>query len=125
MLPFGLLRAACHARSVRVHRKRSRRFRTQSARTLGILAEFPEQVTISSFRTPAVTDGLRSLSDPAILRLAYKEMREWIRRISHYRGKLQPRHPAFPAASAAECGESDGRIAIDAPDIVYTPEDDT
>lgn len=51
-------------------------------------------------------------------------MREWIRRMPHYRGELQLKHPVFPAGSAAECKERDGPVPIDAPNIVYTTEDD-
>ncbi|KIJ67569.1 GMC oxidoreductase [Hydnomerulius pinastri MD-312] len=67
---------------------------------------------------------LNNASDVAILRLAYKRMREWIRRMPHYRGEYQPRHPVFPGGSAAACREHDGPAPIDAPDIVYTVEDD-
>ncbi|KAF8840047.1 alcohol oxidase [Paxillus ammoniavirescens] len=67
---------------------------------------------------------LENASDLAILRLAYKRMREWIRRMPHYRGEFQPRHPVFPEGSAAECKENDGPVNMDAPDIVYTAEDD-
>ncbi|KAH7915215.1 GMC oxidoreductase-domain-containing protein [Hygrophoropsis aurantiaca] len=67
---------------------------------------------------------LDSPSDLAILRLAYKRMREWIRRMPSYRGEYQPLHPVFPEGSAAACKESNGPAAIDSPDIVYTAEDD-
>lgn len=41
-----------------------------------------------------------------------------------YRGELQLKHPVFPAGSAAECKETNGPVPINAPDIVYTKEDD-
>lgn len=40
-----------------------------------------------------------------------------------YRGELQLKHPVFRAGSAAECKETDGPVPFDAPDIVYTTED--
>ncbi|KAH7923954.1 alcohol oxidase [Leucogyrophana mollusca] len=77
------------------------------------------------FAPPQFSSGfLSSASDLAILRLAYKRMREWIRRMPDYRGEYQPLHPVFPEGSAAACKETDGPAAIDAPDIVYTSEDD-
>ncbi|KAH0827452.1 alcohol oxidase [Lanmaoa asiatica] len=86
-------------------------------------------VHISSPRDPHgrlvfLANFLNNPSDLAILRLAYKKMREWIRRMPHYRGELQLKHPVFPAGSAAECKEVDGPVPIDAPNIVYTTEDD-
>ncbi|KAG9316440.1 GMC oxidoreductase-domain-containing protein [Chiua virens] len=69
-------------------------------------------------------DFLNTPSDVAILRLAYKKTRDWIRRIPLYRGELQPKHPIFPAGSAAECKEAHQPVPIDAPEIVYTAEDD-
>lgn len=81
-------------------------------------------MTIPSLYGSVITDVFHSTSDLAILRLAYKRMREWIRRMSQYRGELQLKHPVFPAGSAAECKERDGPVSIDAPNIVYTIEDD-
>ncbi|KAF9245021.1 GMC oxidoreductase-domain-containing protein [Melanogaster broomeanus] len=71
-----------------------------------------------------VSSFLDNACDVAIFRLAYKRMREWIRRMPHYRGEFQPRQPVFPEGSAAACKEHDGPVPIDAPDIVYTTEDD-
>ncbi|KAG6378102.1 hypothetical protein JVT61DRAFT_13787 [Boletus reticuloceps] len=75
-------------------------------------------------RSVFLANFLNRPSDLAILRLAYKRMREWIRRMPHYRGELQLQHPVFPAGSAAECKETDRPIPIDAPDIRYTTKDD-
>jgi alcohol oxidase len=47
----------------------------------------------------------------AVLRLAYKKVRE-----------LLSSNPVFPEGSAAAC--SDSPIDISAPDLIYTPEDD-
>ncbi|KAF8135622.1 hypothetical protein EV363DRAFT_1551232 [Boletus edulis] len=74
-------------------------------------------------RSVFLANFLNKPSDLAILRLAYKRMREWIRRMPYYRGELQLQHPVFPAGSAAECKETDGPVPIDAPDIGYTKED--
>lgn len=81
-------------------------------------------MTTPSLRRSAVADVTDSSSDLAILRLGYKKMREWIRRMPLYRGELQRKHPVFPEGSAAECKEGGGPVPIDAPNIVYTTEDD-
>jgi hypothetical protein len=41
-----------------------------------------------------------------------------------YRGEVPARHPRFPEGSAAACGEACGPVDLNAPDIVYTAEDD-
>lgn len=41
-----------------------------------------------------------------------------------YRGEVAAGHPCFPEGSAATCGEASGPVEVDAPDIVYTAEDD-
>jgi len=71
-----------------------------------------------------IDNFLDNASDVAVMRLAYKRLREWIRRMPAYRGELQQRHPDFPVGSKAACRETDGPIAIDAPDLVYSAEDD-
>ncbi|KAN0090977.1 alcohol oxidase [Tylopilus felleus] len=63
---------------------------------------------------------IRSAHDPQ----ERSKMREWIRRMPHYRDELQLKHPVFPAGSAAECRETDGPVPMDSPDIVYTAEND-
>jgi len=51
-------------------------------------------------------------------------MREIFRRLPSYRGEVAAGHPSFPEGSAAACGEASGPVGVDAPDIVYTAEDD-
>lgn len=41
-----------------------------------------------------------------------------------YRGEFAPGHPEFAAGSAAVCGAAVGPLATDAPDIVYSAEDE-
>lgn len=69
----------------------------------------------------------RCLSDPSDLQLfsmGYKKIRELFRRMACFRGEVASDHPQFPEDSAASCKKTEGPIPIDAPDIVYTPEDD-
>ncbi|KAF8150062.1 GMC oxidoreductase-domain-containing protein [Crassisporium funariophilum] len=66
---------------------------------------------------------LDDIADVAILRWAYKRAREVARRMKHYRGELEPGHPKFPQGSKAAVGPAKGPVAIDAPKIVYTEED--
>jgi len=58
------------------------------------------------------------------MNFAYKKMREIIRRLPSYRGEVPDRHPHFPEASAATCKETSGPVDLNAPDIVYSAEDD-
>lgn len=59
------------------------------------------------------------------MRHAWKLCREYARRMSSYRGEYAPDHPKFPASSAAAVSpDHDTPVPIDAPDIVYTKEDD-
>ncbi|KAF5327597.1 hypothetical protein D9619_004115 [Psilocybe cf. subviscida] len=67
------------------------------------------------------------LDDPAdvvILRWAYKKFREIARRMKFFRGEVISGHPTFPPGSAATTAVASGPIDINAPDIVYTEEDD-
>jgi alcohol oxidase len=41
-----------------------------------------------------------------------------------YRGEASVHHPSFPEGSAAACGEASGPVDMNAPDIIYTAEDD-
>lgn len=41
-----------------------------------------------------------------------------------FRGEYAPYHPSFPEGSAAACKADIMPVAIDAPDIAYTEEDD-
>ncbi len=55
----------------------------------------------------------------------WKLCREHGRRLSSYRGEYAPDHPKFPAGSAAAVSpDHNTPVPIDAPDIVYTEEDD-
>jgi alcohol oxidase len=65
-----------------------------------------------------------SRADLVILRWAYKKVREIGRRMSSFRGELAPAHPAFKGDSLLACGPKEGPVAMDAPDLVYTQEDD-
>lgn len=62
------------------------------------------------------------------MRYAYKRLREHGRRMASYKGEFAVNNPAFPAGSAAaiptHTGDDLRPVAIDAPDIVYTVEDD-
>lgn len=40
-----------------------------------------------------------------------------------YRGEYVPRHPVFPKGSQAACNEDAKPVPMDAPDLVYTDED--
>lgn len=54
----------------------------------------------------------------------YKYAREFTRRMACYRGEYPPRHPAFAKDSPAAVSEVPVPVAIDAPYIQYTKEDD-
>ncbi|GJE92907.1 GMC oxidoreductase [Phanerochaete sordida] len=74
---------------------------------------------------PAFETGfLRTPDDFALLAWGYKRSRELARRMRSYRGELADAHPVFKEGSAARCGPTDGPVPLDAPDIVYTPEDE-
>jgi hypothetical protein len=51
-------------------------------------------------------------------------MREIFRRMPSYRGETPAGHPCFPEGSAAACGETTGPVDFNAPDLIYTAEDD-
>ncbi|KAF5328555.1 hypothetical protein D9758_018005 [Tetrapyrgos nigripes] len=68
---------------------------------------------------------LSDQADIATLRWGYKKAREIARRMSSYRGEYLPGHPNFPSTSSAFCKEGqDGPVALDAPIIDYTKEDE-
>lgn len=61
----------------------------------------------------------------AVLRWAYKKTREYARRFKFYRGEVQASHPLFSSTSQAAAHQNaTGPVAVSAPDIVYTAEDD-
>ncbi|KAK0469586.1 GMC oxidoreductase-domain-containing protein [Desarmillaria tabescens] len=68
------------------------------------------------------------LDDPAdlvVLRWAYKHGRELARRMDAYRGCCVPAHPKFPKGNEAALElQAQSPIAVSAPDINYTAEDD-
>ncbi|KAG2121378.1 GMC oxidoreductase-domain-containing protein [Suillus cothurnatus] len=63
-------------------------------------------------------------SDIVPLDFGYKKTREIFRRMASYRGEIAVGHPDFPEGSAATCREASGPVDLNAPDIVYTAEDD-
>ncbi|PIL33968.1 hypothetical protein GSI_03676 [Ganoderma sinense ZZ0214-1] len=63
--------------------------------------------------------------DLAVLRYTWKLSREYGRRMTSYRGEFAPDFPIFPTGSAAAVSpDHNTSVSIDAPDIVYTEEDD-
>ncbi|KAJ4467035.1 GMC oxidoreductase-domain-containing protein [Lentinula aciculospora] len=64
-------------------------------------------------------------ADLATLRWGYKKTREIARRMKYFRGEHLPIHPKFTADSEAICKkDSRGPVALDAPRLRYTEEDD-
>ncbi|KAK0231695.1 GMC oxidoreductase-domain-containing protein [Armillaria nabsnona] len=64
-------------------------------------------------------------ADVAALRWGYKKGLELVRRLGVYRGPLAPAHPQFGAGSAAAAALAEnGPVALDAPKITYSKEDD-
>ncbi|THU94382.1 hypothetical protein K435DRAFT_798942 [Dendrothele bispora CBS 962.96] len=65
-------------------------------------------------------------ADVAALRSwGYKKGLELVRRMSVFRGALTPAHPQFAQGSkAAEAVSATGPVAVDAPKVQYTEEDD-
>ncbi|KAG1873437.1 GMC oxidoreductase-domain-containing protein [Suillus tomentosus] len=70
------------------------------------------------------TGFLDDSSDIVPLDFMYKKTREIFRRMASYRGEIAAGHPDFPEESAAACREASGPVDMNAPDIVYTAEDD-
>ncbi|KAG1859674.1 GMC oxidoreductase-domain-containing protein [Suillus subluteus] len=70
------------------------------------------------------TGYLDDPSDIVPLNFGYKKMREIFRRMPSYRGEVPAGHPCFPEGSAAVCRETTGPVDLNAPDLVYTAEDD-
>ena len=59
------------------------------------------------------------------MRHMYKVCREYGRRMASYRGEIAVDHPNFAVGSAAAIPEAPVQsIGVEAPDIVYTAEDD-
>ncbi|KAI0644558.1 alcohol oxidase-like protein [Trametes meyenii] len=75
---------------------------------------------------PDFDSGVMSTKgDVAVLRHMYKRSREVGRRMASYRGEYVAGHPKFPEGSAAAVSAGPVLpVAVDAPDIVYTAEDD-
>ncbi|KAG2357740.1 GMC oxidoreductase-domain-containing protein [Suillus spraguei] len=70
------------------------------------------------------TGYLDDPSDIVPLNFGYKKMREIFRRMPSYRGEVPAGHPRFPEGSAAACRETAGPVDLNAPDLIYTAEDD-
>ena len=60
----------------------------------------------------------------ALLKWGYKRARELARRMGCYRGEYVANHPEFAKASVAVCQEEIKPAAVDAPDLVYSEEDE-
>ncbi|KAG1810784.1 hypothetical protein EV424DRAFT_144856 [Suillus variegatus] len=75
-------------------------------------------------RMDFTTGFLDDPSDIVPLNFGYKKTRELLRRMASYRGEVAAGHPDFPEGSAAACREASGPVDLNAPDIVYTAEDD-
>ncbi|KAI0089825.1 alcohol oxidase-like protein [Irpex rosettiformis] len=69
------------------------------------------------------TGYLKQKDDLELLKFGYKRAREYARRMPAYRGEYVPNHPKFASDSASAKGEIQP-VAIDAPDIAYTEEDE-
>ncbi|KAG1859685.1 GMC oxidoreductase-domain-containing protein [Suillus subluteus] len=70
------------------------------------------------------TGYLDDPSDIVPINFGYKKMREIFRRMPSYRGEVPAGHPCFPEGSAAVCRETTGPVDLNAPDLIYTAEDD-
>ncbi|KAG1812433.1 GMC oxidoreductase-domain-containing protein [Suillus subaureus] len=91
-------------------------------------------VSIGSVHITVTEDGKEGMdfttgfldepSDIVPLDFGYKKTREIFRRMASYRGEVAAGHPDFPEGSAAACREASGPVDLNAPDIVYTAEDD-
>ncbi|TCD62090.1 hypothetical protein EIP91_007490 [Steccherinum ochraceum] len=67
---------------------------------------------------------LTEAGDVALLVWGYKRSREFARRMPCYRGEFSAWHPKFPEGSEAACNDDAMPVAVDAPDIKWTAEDD-
>ncbi|KAG1870401.1 GMC oxidoreductase-domain-containing protein [Suillus tomentosus] len=104
----------------------------RSYMTAGYCTLYP--VSIGSVHVNVTEDGKERMdfttgflddpSDIVPLTFAYKKTREIFRRMASYRGEVAAGHPYFPEGSAAACREASGPVDLNAPDIVYTTEDD-
>ncbi|KAG2073922.1 hypothetical protein BDR04DRAFT_252663 [Suillus decipiens] len=72
----------------------------------------------------SVDNNPHSRSDIIPLNFGYKKMRETYRRMPSYRGGVPAGHPCFPEGSAAVFRETTGPVDLNAPDLIYTAEDD-
>ncbi|KAG2113898.1 GMC oxidoreductase-domain-containing protein [Suillus discolor] len=100
--------------------------------TAGYCTLYP--VSIGSVHVNVTEDGkdrmdfttgfLDDPSDIVPLNFAYKKTRELFRRMASYRGEVAAGHPDFPEGSAAACREAARPVDLNAPDIVYTAEDE-
>ncbi|OCH90856.1 alcohol oxidase [Obba rivulosa] len=99
---------------------------------IGYFVEYPASighVHITSgedVNAPADFDPayLTGTGDLAIMNYGYKRAREFARRMPAYRGEFTPMHPAFPEGSTVVCKMGAMPVAVDAPDLEYTPEEE-
>ena len=55
----------------------------------------------------------------------YKVSREIARRMPHFRGEYAPLHPSYaPGGPASVIAHAEGPVALDAPRIMYSKEDE-
>jgi alcohol oxidase len=72
-----------------------------------------------------VKPTLRRMADVKPLVWGYKFSREIARRMPHFRGEPAPLHPAFaPGGPASLVAHAEGPVALDAPRITYSDEDE-
>jgi alcohol oxidase len=65
------------------------------------------------------------MADVKPLVWGYKFTREIAHRMSHFRGEPAAAHPAFaPGGTASIVAHAEGPVALDAPRIVYSDEDE-
>jgi len=68
---------------------------------------------------------LESPADVKPLMLGYKISREIARRMPHFRGEYASLHPSFaPGGPASVIARAEGPVALDAPRIMYSKEDE-
>ncbi|KDQ20446.1 hypothetical protein BOTBODRAFT_626187 [Botryobasidium botryosum FD-172 SS1] len=70
------------------------------------------------------TGYLRNADDLALLKWGYKRSREQARRMACYRGEYELSHPKFSKESAAALSDDAYPVDINAPNIVYSEEDE-
>ena len=70
------------------------------------------------------TGYLKQKDDLELLKYMYKRSREFARRMPCYRGEFLDSHPEFSKSSQALAKADNQPVPIDAPDLVYSEEDE-